>query len=65
MHPFFFAVNPRVMFVTRANFYSLIDVLLMHGINPGFKAENLAKYGDTVGHLVTAMTTPWSQLSED
>ena len=64
MHPFF-AVNPRVMFVTRANFYSLIDVLLVHGINPGFKAENLAKYGDTVGHLVTAMTTPWSQLSED
>jgi hypothetical protein len=64
MHPFF-AVNPRVMFVTRANFYSLIDVLLMHGINPGFKAENLAKYGDTVRHLVTAMTTPWSQLSED
>jgi hypothetical protein len=59
------ATNPIGMFVTRANFYSLIDVILVHGINPEFKVGNLAAYGDTVGHVVTAMTTPWNQLSED
>ena len=59
------ATHPRGMFVTRANFYSLIDVLLVHGINPELKDGKLAAHGDTVGHVVTAMTTPWNQLNED
>jgi hypothetical protein len=60
-----FATSPRGMFVTRANFYSLIDVLLVHGINLEFKVASLAAHGDTVGHVVTAMTTPWNELNED
>jgi hypothetical protein len=47
------AVNPRGMFVTRANFHLFIDVLLVHGINLEFKASKLNKYGD--------MLDMWSQ----
>ena len=60
-----YAVYPRGMFITRANFYSFIEVLFAYGINPSLKTSKLVKFGDNVMDVVKGMTTPWDRLSYD
>ena len=55
------AVYPRGMFITRANFYSFIEVLFAYGINPVLKTSKLSKFGDNVMDVVKGMTTPWDR----
>ena len=58
------AVYPRGMFITRANFYSFIEVLFAYGIDPVLKNSKLRKFGDNVIDVVKGMTTQWDQLSD-
>ena len=58
------AVYPRGMFITRANFYSFIEVLFAYGIDPDLKKSKLSKFGDNVIDVVKGMTTQWDKLSD-
>ena len=56
-------VYARGMVILRAMLWTIIDVLMAHGLSPTLDKDNLSAYSRNVECIYKAMTTHWDHLT--